>query len=466
MVTRFTKMAYESPDDMLFGHSKKPVSYGFGIKAGAGRVIPEINYAPRPGTDKTVERITKEYVDYIAKDAISRAVTLGFPDLQLETEWISSMGTNRDMAASIVSGQKVFADTSHREFGINLAIRHTVPDQRIAENGLRPGMDRKNGHPERLIENCEIACENGADVLSVESVGGKEFADYAVTHGDITAFLFGVGYLGSMDMAEIWTEMVSVCRKHRCVAGRDSDCSGANVATFMAGGTMDSDVQKTFSAVTRCIAAARTLVAQECGATGPDKDCGYEGIICKAVCGMPASQEGKNSQCAHSDMQGNLMAQCADLWSNESVEYHPEFGGSSVQCWLGPLGYECSLMNTAITTGQGKVLRDLYMISDRTRSPEGYVLSYDNAWKVGKAIVQNSGSYYLRAKAAGLEGARIVREGYEKKELVLSAGQLETLDGIIAELESLPDDEDRFYDLCTSRYKGLVQGFNPRSYGL
>jgi methanol--5-hydroxybenzimidazolylcobamide Co-methyltransferase len=52
------------------------------------------------------------------------------------------------------------------------------------------------------------------------------------------------------------------------------------------------------------------------------------------------------------------------------VEYHAEFGGSSVQCWLGVIGYEAALMNTAKTLKQDKVLRDLYMSSDRYRAPE------------------------------------------------------------------------------------------------
>ena len=91
MAKRFTKMAYSSPEEMVFGHSKAPISYGFGMKVGAGRVIPELNYAPRPGTEKSVDRLRKEYVDYISKDALDRALTLGLPDLQLETEWVSQM---------------------------------------------------------------------------------------------------------------------------------------------------------------------------------------------------------------------------------------------------------------------------------------------------------------------------------------------------------------------------------------
>lgn len=465
MTTKFTKMAYDKADDMLFGHAKKPVSYGLGIKVGAGRVIPEINYAPRAGTEKSIERITKEYVDYISKDAITRALTLGFPDLQLETEWVSQMGTVPGMAASVVSGQKAITEKYHKEYGINLAVRHTIPDQREAEHGLREGMDKKFGYPEKFIECCENACENGADVLSVESVGGKEFADYAVTHGDITAFLFGVGYLGSIDMEHIWTEMVSIAKKNKVIPGGDTNCSGANVSMFMAGGLLDNDVQRTFSAVTRAISAARTMVAIEAGATGPDKDCGYEGPIIKSITSTPTAQEGKNCQCAHADLQGNLMAQCCDLWSNESVEYHPEFGGSSVQCWLGSLGYETSLMNTAIATGQGKVLRDLYMTTDRTRGPEGYILAYDNAWQIGKAITENGDNYYLRAKAAGITAAKIIRAGYDKKELILTKKQLDVLDKIVVELEALPDDEDKFYDYCVKKYQHDVPTFNPKSYG-
>ena len=47
-ITRYTKMAYDNAEDMVFGTAKHPVSYGFGIKVGQGRVIPELNYAPRP----------------------------------------------------------------------------------------------------------------------------------------------------------------------------------------------------------------------------------------------------------------------------------------------------------------------------------------------------------------------------------------------------------------------------------
>ena len=463
-VTRYTSMAYKDADELVFGHAQQPVSYGFGIKIGAGYVIPEINYAPRPGAEKDSEKLRKEYVDYISKDILNRAVTAGFPNVQLETEWVSQMNQEK-LSAPVVEGQKAICEKYHEEYGVNCAVRHTIPDQREADEGLKPGMGGRS-YPEKLFECAEIACENGADNLSCETVGGKEFADYAVTNGDITAFLFGVGYLGSLDMTYVWQEFADIAKKNKAVAGGDTNCSGANVSMFMAGGFLDNDVQKTFSAVTRCISAARTLAAWESGAVGPDKDCGYEGIICKAIAGKPTAQEGKNCQCAHCDLQGNLIAQACDLWSNESVEYHPEFGGTSVQCWLGSLGYEVSLMNTAIATGQDKTLRDLYMISDRARGPEGYILAYDNAYKIGQAIAENGNDLYLRAKAAGLTAAKIIQSGYDAKEIALTNKQLDVLGAIIKELEELPDETDKFVEYAAKKYDDLVPNFCMKNYGL
>ena len=464
--TRYTKMAYGSADEMVFGTAKQPVSYGFGIKVGAGRVIPELNYAPRPGKEKDPESLRKEYVDYISKDVLNRAVTVGFPDVQLETEWVSQMG-NPKMATPVVEGQKAICEKFHEEYGLNCAVRQTIPDQREADEGLRPEVDKsEHAYAHKFFECAEFACENGADVFSVESVGGKEFADYAVTNGDIVAFLFGVGYLGAIDMTYIWEQCVDICKKHKTIPGGDTNCSGANVAMFMAGGYLDNDVQRTFSAVTRCISAARTLAACEAGAVGPDKDCGYEGPIVKAITGKPTAQEGKNCQCAHCDLQGNLIAQCCDLWSNESVEYHPEFGGTSVQCWAGSLGYEASLMNTAIQLGQEKTLRDLYMYSDRFRGPEAYVLAYDHAYMIGQAIAENGNDLYMRAKAAGLCGAKILKQGYDSKELALTNKQLEVLNTIIKELGELPDDEAKFFEYADKKYSELVPLYNKKNYGL
>ena len=122
-------------------------------------------------------------------------------------------------------------------------------------------------------------------------------------------------------------------------------------------------------------------------------------------------------------------------------------------------------MNTAIQTGKEKDLRDLYMITDRERGPEGHILAYDNAYKIGQAIVSEGNNYYLRAKAAGLCAAKLIKEHNEAKELQLTAKQKDVLNGIIKDLEALPDDEDKFFEYCCKKYAD-VPNFNLKNYGL
>ncbi len=466
-VKRFTKMETKSADDLVFGDAKYPVSYGLGMKAGAGFVVPEINFAPRPGAEKNPDTLRREYVDYITKDIMDRAVTLGFPAVQLENEWIYQLGNEPEkFAKPVVAGQKECMKKYHDEYGIATAIRHTLPDMREAEKGLREGMDKKSSYPEKVIESIEVAAKNGADVLSIESMGGKEMSDYGILHQDIRAWLFGIGYLGSIDMEYMWTKIVDIAKKNKVIAGGDTNCAGANTSMFMAGGYLDKDIPRTFAATTRCIASARTLVAIECGATGPDKDCGYEGPILKAISGRPSAQEGKGAQDAHADLMGNLIASTCDLWSNESVEYHPEFGGSSVQCWLGVIGYEAALMNTAKQLKQDKVLRDLYAACDSYRSPEGFCLRYDNAYKIGEAIVAEGDSTYLRSRAAGIKAAELIAESAKTKNgLKLSKHESDMLNKVMTDLKALPDEEAKFVDQCLKAYKD-VQAFNPKNYEL
>ena len=106
------------------------------------------------------------------------------------------------------------------------------------------------------------------------------------------------------------------------------------------------------------------------------------------------------------------------------------------------------------------------MITDRARGPEGYILAYDNAYKIGQAIAENGDNIYLRAKAAGLTAAKIIKGGYEGKEIQLTNKQLEVLEGIIKDLEALPDDEDKFFEYCDKKYSELVPLYDKKNYGL
>ena len=44
-------------------------------------------------------------------------------------------------------------------------------DPRLAEMGLRGGHDKTHMYPEKTLESFEVAAENGADVLSCETMG-------------------------------------------------------------------------------------------------------------------------------------------------------------------------------------------------------------------------------------------------------------------------------------------------------
>jgi methanol--5-hydroxybenzimidazolylcobamide Co-methyltransferase len=315
------------------------------------------------------------------------------------------------------------------------------------------------------LEAFEQCAQNGADMLAIESMGGKEIFDYAILRNDMQGVLFGIGVLGSMDMEMVWSDIVSIAKKNNVVASGDTDCAQANTAMFIAGGLLDKNLAHTIAIIARAISAARSLVAYECGATGPGKDCGYENTIVKAMAGVPIAQEGKTATCAHSDLMGNLTMQCCDLWSNESVEYHGEFGGTTVQCWSQSLAYDCALMNVALNSGNAKILRDMFAAADMYRDAQGYVLAYQNAYRVGQAIVKNGDNIYLRAKNAALESIKIVEEGAKGK-LELSRFETNALADAKAAFEALTDDKDKFMSDCLTKYKGEVAVFLPENYGL
>jgi methanol--5-hydroxybenzimidazolylcobamide Co-methyltransferase len=260
-------------------------------------------------------------------------------------------------------------------------------------------------------------------------------------------------------MEFVWQNIVEIAKKRKVVAAGDTNCSEANTAMFIAGGLLDKNLAHTTAIVARCIAAARTLAAYESGATGPGKDCGYENTIVKSIAGIPIAQEGKSSTCAHSDIMGNLTMQCCDLWSNESVEYHGEFGGTSVQCWVESLTYDCALMNTAIKTGNDKILRDLLTLSDKYRDPQGYVLAYDNAIRVGEAIAKNGNDTYLRAKAAAEKCCEILEEGIKGGKLVLTKFETNALAAVKKDLAALPTEKSKFVANCLKKYNAEVKVF-------
>lgn len=451
-----SKMAYSSSDEMMFGTAKKPVKTKRGINIGGGHVVPEVVPHPRPGSEKTMKTLLREY-ERANGDCLERAVIVGHPMLLVENEHIFQMTHNPTWGGEIAAQSAKQMDDYLEKYGLKAAYRSTIADLR------KPDMVnmRESDYTREVIESFG-ECAKNADIISIESMGGKEIFDFALIRNDIAGLLFGQAVLGGLDMEWMWTQIVEVAKKNNCIAGGDTNCSEANTAMFMAGGFLSKDVPHTLAALSRAICVSRSLVAYECGATGPTKDCAYEDPIIKSITGVPIATEGKTSACAHADLCGNLIGAVTDVWSNEAIEYHDMFGGSTTAVFTEILGYDVAAMNASIDLGYQKEFQACLVNSDKYRGPHGFMLSPDNAWQIGKAVVDNNESLYVRGKAAAVRCGELM---LGDPKLRLTQFEKDSLNGFMKDLDALPLKEADFIDMCLKKYSG-VKGFNPASYGL
>lgn len=458
MVKRYTSMAYKNADDMIFGTAVHPVKAELGLEIGAGYVTAEVNYAPRPEAGTSKEKLLTEY-RRLTTDILARMVQIGFPAVVLETEHVVQMTVNPKWGGEIAHMQKTLLEEYHDEYGLKGGLRHTCADVREDREVLA----LKGPKLDLLMESFEEVADAGADFLSIESMGGKEVFDYAVLRNDVPGMIYSIGCLGGLDMGMLWTEIVKLAKKKNRIPAGDTDCAQANTAMFIGGGLLDKNLAHSLAILARVIAGSRTLVCYEAGAKGPGKDCAYENTIVKSITGCPISQEGKSATCAHADVMGNLTMQVCDLWSNESVEYHGEFGGTSVQCWGQTLSMDAALMNTSIQMGNAKMLRDIMCLSDKYRDPQGYILAYDNAFKVGQAIVKDGNDLYLRSKNAVVEAIRLLEESKKEGKLVMSRFEQNALADAKAAVNALTNESDTFMSDCLAKYKAEVPTFRPEA---
>ena len=458
---RFTKMENKSADDLVFGKAANPVEYGFGVKLGVGEVVPNIKVAPAEGSETSVEGMVATCKN-IAFSACDRAAAVGLPTVQIEQEHVAQQTKSREISAKTTAVQIEQLEELHDKYGTKTSLMSTIADIREEDMGGLRGSD----FDVMMDESFEACAENGTSILCVETIGGKVVSDYGISRGDIRAILYGIGLLGSIDMEYMWTKISDIASHHDCVPGGDTDCAQANTAMFLGGGLTSKNVSHTLAAVARSISGARSLVAVECGAVGPLKDCGYENPIVKAVGGVPICAEGKNATCAHSDLMGNLACAVVDCWSNESVYNREEMGGPTPGVWLQSLGYECALMNTATQIGTNKQLRDTYVLADKYRDPQGVILAYDNAYKIGEAITAEGEDIYLRSRAAAIRAMELINEAVDEKRILLTRFERDTLDSTMKTYEQLPDDKDKFIKTCIKRYGRKVKEHDPSQYEL
>ncbi|MDR2134648.1 MAG: hypothetical protein LBP27_06030, partial [Treponema sp.] len=222
-------------------------------------------------------------------------------------------------------------------------------------------------------------------------------------------------------------------------------------------------ISKVFAATVRVMTAVRSLVAIECGARGPHKDCGYEGVYVKAITGTPIATEGRSAACAHLSPLGNVAACVADLWSNESVQNIKLLGGMAPTVSFEQLSYDCRLMNEASARGKDTalLLRDLHADSDSRLDPQAYVLRPDVALSISKELVKVKG-YYERTRKAAELALKEMEAGYKKGVLNLSERELDSLHSLSDEVAALPSQEGQLIDDVI----GDCEKLDPKKYDM
>jgi methanol--5-hydroxybenzimidazolylcobamide Co-methyltransferase len=204
-------------------------------------------------------------------------------------------------------------------------------------------------------------------------------------------------------------------------------------------------IPRVWAAAIRVMSTARSLVAFEQGALGPNKDCAYEGPYIKAITGCPISLEGAEAACAHLSPIGNIARAVPDLWSNESVNNVKLLGGMAPTVSLEQLVYATRLMNVASSKGPhaARTLRDWYSESDAGLDPQAFVLRPDVVLELAAEIISEPTPYLRTRRAAQCSLARLRLAG-EQGELVYSKLEQRWLDRLSKSAEALPADEDEF----------------------
>lgn len=443
---RYDTLAIDNPDDLFYGRAPHPLTTRRGMVIGGGTIYPELNFT-LPNMEinaDTLDQVDAHYAQIIA-EATHRAVELSVPGLIIEFETLPPMTEHPDWGMRVV---RILLDGLARaesDHGLKSVLRVTPNDNR---EFIRPPRLRDGHYHDAMLELFDRAAESGAELLSIESVGGKEIHDEALTMCDLPRVIFALCVLGVRDMRYLWTRLHAIAERHGVWCAGDTACGFGNTAMVLAEQKM---IPRTFAAVVRAITAVRSLEAYTCGAVGPGKDCGYENIILKAITGYPMACEGKSATCAHLSPIGNVAAAAADTWSNESVQHIKLLGGMAPTCSLESLAYDCRLMNRAAADGASacRTLRDWLVDGDTPHDPQALVIAPTSAVRLARAIVTATGEV-AAGRTVAREAIAIIREAFEDGALRLPEREVPWLDMMDQALDAMPDDDTAFIEQQSS----------------
>ncbi len=445
---RFNSLAYDSLNDFIFGYAKSPVKFKNGMVIGGGTVYPEINFTLPPMliNKETMPEVIGQYKEII-NGVCQRAMELFVPGFVAEIELLPPATYNPEWGIEITKSVRDIMSEYEAKHGLKSLLRITPVD--IREDRQSPHMWHGKFW-DTVMETFEGAAGCGADMLAIESIGGKDIHDDAIMNCELDKSLFALGILGVRDMQHLWKGIRRIADKTGTVASGDTACGFGNTAMVMA---EKGYIPRVFAAVVRVMTVVRSLVAVEQGAVGPHKDCGYEGIYIKAITGIPVSLEGKSSACAHLSPIGNITACVADLWSNESVQNIKLLGGMAPTISMEQLAYDCRLMNTAKSKGMKKAVefRDWLAESDSKYDPQAYILKPDVVLEISKSILSED-SHYKRTKAAALTAIDVLRKAAGRKDVIITERELPWLDTMEGQLELVSDDEGEFISEMVENY--------------
>lgn len=432
----FNTTAYKDLNDFVYANAIHPVVLKNGMVVGGGVLYPEINFT-LPAMmieENTMPEVLRNYKEMLT-GICERARDLQVPGFVAEIETLPPMTFNPkwgiDVCKTVIETIKEYTD----KYGVKGAVR-------ITPNDIREGSDLQHmwrgRHWDSMLETFEGCAMAGAELLAIESVGGKEVHDEAIMYCDIAKSIFALSVLACTDMAKLWTKISAIADKTDATAAGDTACGFANTAMVLADRNY---IPKVFAAVVRVMTAVRSLVAVECGAKGPHKDCGYEGVYVKAITGIPIAMEGRTSACAHLSPVGNVAACLADLWSNESIQNIKLLGGMAPTVSFEQLVYDCRLMNT--TSARGKetalLMRDILADSDSSLDPQAYVLRPDVVFDISKEIVKENG-YYDRIKKVASLTIEKLKSAHTNGALALDSKELMWLDRLAEDVDAMPND--------------------------
>ncbi len=436
----YQSLAISDPAELIFGVAPHPVTTRSGMVIGGGTVYPELNFT-LPSINigaGSMPEVRRNY-EQVIEGALRRAAELEVPGVVIEFETLPPMTEHPawglDIARVLLEGMQREKDRS----GLKSVLRMTPNDNREFE---RPPLMRRGRYWDAMLELFEGSAAAGAELLSIESVGGKELHDEALVNGDLAGSIFSLCILGERDMRFLWTHLQQIAGRHGVKCAGDTACGFGNTAMVLAEQKM---IPRVFAAVVRAVTAVRSLVAYECGAVGPGKDCGYENPILKAITGYPMAMEGKTSACAHLSPMGNLAAACCDTWSNESVQNIKLLGGMAPTCYMEQLAYDCRLMNTARSHGRdaARQLQGWLVESDVATDPQAFIISPESAVELARTIV-GCDTHYHAGVAVARKAVELLRGAHDQGKLRIAPNEVIWFDTMRDTLDDLPENESEF----------------------